>query len=122
MPPDLPPICYVSGKISLGSVKLNIQRAVLAGKWLLEHGIAPIVPHISVPFYPKAPLGSTNYARILAVDLALVSVSDAVLRLKGKSFGADLEVRFAKSRNIPVFYSKQKALSYLLSLSQRKAA
>ena len=39
----------------------------------------------------------------LAVDLVFVERSDAVLRLPGESTGADMEVRHALAKGIPVF-------------------
>jgi len=119
---QLPKLVYISGAISLGDVDANVQKAINAAIFFLNNGAAPICPHLSVRRYPHAELGSAAYERILAVDFALVSVSDAVFRLRGKSGGAQRECQLARELGIPIYTNRHEALSYLLRREQRKAA
>lgn len=41
----------------------------------------------------------------MEVDYEWINVCDCILRLPGKSTGADLEVAHASMKGIPVFYS-----------------
>jgi hypothetical protein len=64
-------------------------------------------------FKPFAPLTShyihkhyqRSYMDWLDIDFYWLSKCDCLLRLPGKSKGADLEIEYAKNNNIPVFYS-----------------
>lgn len=79
----------------------NTRRAILAGDALLAAGHTPFVPHLNLAWNlvsPKPP--ATWYA----LDLAWLAVCEAVLRLPGESFGADVEVSEANRLGIPVYY------------------
>ena len=92
---------YVAGPIS-SDPRGHAREALRVGTELLNAGLAPFVPHLSVwwdEFYPQA------YERWLAYDFAWLSRCDALLRLPGASPGADREVAFARERGIPVFGS-----------------
>jgi hypothetical protein len=115
---------YIAGPISKGDLAANIRRAETAFFALLRAGFAPLCPHWSV--YSTGPIrgrtGATDPGCIYAVasaqggdncdhadwlraDLPWVEVADAVLRLPGESSGADVEVRHAERRGIPVYES-----------------
>lgn len=93
--------CYIAGPLTRGNVAVNEYLAVQAAERLRKAGFAPFCPHLFVEWEKIAP-GAT-YEEWLAIDLAWLEVSDAVLRLPGESPGADRETAFAVSRGIPVF-------------------
>lgn len=97
------PRIYVAGPISIGNRDTNIDNAVNAGKELFKLGYAPFVPHLYDPIEGNATLGSTEYEEALQMDFNFIAVCDGILRLPGESSGADREVAFAQSVDIPVF-------------------
>ncbi len=116
------PVIYIAGPIRKGNLLNNVRQADAAMGALIRAGFAPINPMLSVyagcatddqntlapygvwaPADPLAKLAGVTADDWLGMDLALVAVSDAVLRLPGESVGADGEVAHAKSKGIPVF-------------------
>lgn len=106
---------YVSGPYTHPDPCENTKKAVDAGNVLLDHGIAPLVPHLSHFWHTMTP---RPYADWMALDLAWVLKSDAVLRLPGRSSGADQETELAIKNGIPVFHN----IDILLSWAQRHPA
>lgn len=123
---------YIAGPIAKGDLKHNIQQATDAFIALAKSGFAPFCPHWSCFSGPIVNLGGApiayamvtpndlTHADWLGIDLSWVSVSDCVLRLPGESVGADMEVRFARQNNIPVFFAVDECVNWLKS--QEKAA
>jgi hypothetical protein len=113
---------YIAGPISQGELWKNVNQATEAFIQLAKAGLAPFCPQWSV--YAKK-CGNANWGNAdrticygtrngndemtheewIRLDLAWVSVSDAVLRLPGASTGADREVDHAVRLGIPVFYT-----------------
>src|SRR5436190_21867644 len=93
---------YVAGPYSGGDIAANVREALRVGNLLLDAGYAPFVPHLSHYFHLMHP---QPYNVWLEMDLAWVWVSDALLRLPGKSPGADREVALALTRSIPVYHN-----------------
>lgn len=94
-------VIYVSGPYSKGDVSENIRRACLAGDELLNKGHTPLVPHLTHLWHLMSPKSWDTWMRI---DLDLLNVCDAVLRLDGESKGADLEVAEAKRLCLFIYY------------------
>lgn len=92
-------LVYVAGPYSSDPVA-NTRRACVAGNVLRDHGLAVIVPHLSLLADLLHPRPYEDY---LAEDLELVRRCDAVYRLTGDSAGADREVEHADVNGIPVF-------------------
>jgi hypothetical protein len=110
---------YIAGPISKGDLCENINQANRAFRVLALAGLSPLVPHWSA-FSGGAMVAPTSGAVFamasaagcdlphetwIAIDLAFVERSDAVLRLPGESKGADMEVEHARARGIPVFHA-----------------
>lgn len=96
---------YIAGPLNNGGENFNGQAAnkavaMRAAVELIKAGYAPLCPHLTCDIDPAGVLPHQTW---LDVDLAWVSVSDAVLRLPGDSKGADMEVAFAMKCKIPVF-------------------
>jgi len=94
---------YVAGPITKGNQFLNCVRAIQAGNELFKMGYVPFIPHLS--YWWNEVAGPHSHEAWLAYDLQWVALCHALLRLKGDSMGADVEVAFAKKHRIPVYTS-----------------
>lgn len=95
-------LIYIASPYTIGNVEENVQKQIEIFSALIEaghHAIAPLLCHFIEKKFPKP-------YKVWA-DLAMewLRRSDAVLRLKGKSTGADAEVAEAKRLGIPVYYN-----------------
>ena len=97
-------IIYVSAPYSKGDVCENVRRACLAGDELLKKGHTPFIPHLNHLWHLISP---KPYEEWLRIDLALLSMCDALLRLPGESKGADIEVAEAKKLCMFIYYSTE---------------
>jgi hypothetical protein len=93
---------YVAGPYTQGDVAVNVRKAYEAANELADLGFAPFVPHATHFWHMLFP---RPYEFWLHLDNQFLSCCDAVLRLPGRSSGADKEVRLAKRLRIPVFKS-----------------
>jgi len=103
---------YIAGPITAGDDALeqrNVKEALEVSIILVKRGLAVYLPHISwyadqvMKEYGKEPMNH-DY---LPQDKHWVSMCDAILRLSGKSKGADIEVQYAREHNVPVFAVSQ---------------
>lgn len=95
-------IVYISSPYSIGDQILNVRRQIDTADRLLELGHIPFVPCLSHFWHYLSPKMTEEWLRI---DAAFVARCDAVLRLKGISTGADLEVAIAEKLGIPVYHT-----------------
>jgi hypothetical protein len=93
----------------LGLWEDNIRNALDAADVLLNSGCTPIVPHLTYFWAMVHPHPVEDWLRM---DMELLEVCDAVLRLPGKSEGADKEVARAREVGIPVFHNIPEVLDY----------
>ena len=135
---------YIAGPISKGNLAANVNQATEAFVRLAKAGLAPFCPHWSVYAKPCRPgldfhggadegmfvvmddrcecTGTRNgndemtHADWMGIDLPWVSVAEAVLRLPGESTGADLEVKEAYARGIPVFHRTEDVIAWWKSV------
>ena len=91
-------------------IAANIHVAITAGDSLVELGYMAYVPQVSHLWHMVSP---KPYEYWLSLDLAILKHCTAVLRLRGESKGADIEVKFAKDNNIPVFFNIPDVVGYL---------
>ena len=99
---------YIAGAISHGILEDNIKKALHVGRLLIEAGFAPLVPHLTCFFgygtetgVPSVQAGF-DASVWYAVDMAWLQSAECLVRIPGKSYGADLEVAEAKRLGIPV--------------------
>lgn len=95
-------IIYVSSPFSEGNQVHNIYVACKAGDEILKRGHIPFIPHLLYGWHVISP---KEWGEWIRIDMAYLSMCDALLRLPGKSKGADIEVAEADNIGIPVFYS-----------------
>ena len=93
---------YIASPYTLGDQALNVRRQIEVADKLLEMGFTPVCPCLLHFWHIVSPKPYETWIRL---GLAYLSMCDYVLRLDGKSDGADKEVEFARQRGIPVYYS-----------------
>ena len=79
----------------------NTHRVIKVADQLLEKGFIPFVPHLNLFWDCISPKPEKVW---LEYDWKWLEVCDCVLRLDGKSPGADNEIKIADRLNIPVYY------------------
>lgn len=90
---------FLSSPYSNGSQAANVKRQMDAADEVIRIGMCPIVPLLSHFQHMVHPQG---YDTWMAIDKEMLSRSDVLVRLRGKSVGADLEVSWALALKIPV--------------------
>lgn len=93
---------FIAGPYTLNDVAKNVKNSMDIANELINAGYAPFCPHLTHFLHIN---NWQPYKKWLAIDLVFLEKCDAVLRIPGKSKGADGEVRRAKKLKIPVFYS-----------------
>jgi hypothetical protein len=104
---------FISGPYTHGDVAQNVKRSMDMANSLLNAGFAPYCPHLTHFLHMNS---FQEYDIWLRLDIAYLETCDAILRLSGKSNGADKEVEFALRHNILVFYSYEDLVSYYTQL------
>lgn len=99
---------YIASPYTIGDVAVNVKRQMDVADELMTLGFAPFTPlysHFQHMMHPRP------YQDWIDIDLIWVLSCDAVLRLDGKSSGADGEVKYAIENKIPVYYSIEELVS-----------
>lgn len=102
-------IIYVAGPLTMGDVFNNIRNALEAAEVLADLGFTPFVPHL---FYAWHMVFPHEYEFWMKIDSQFLSCCQAILRLSGKSSGADREIEQAQREGIPVFHDVIKLVRY----------
>jgi len=95
---------YIAGPITIGDQGANVHRAMAAAHRLMDHGLSPLCPHLTMYLHMMHP---RPYKEWIETDLPWLEVSDAVLRLPGESKGSDGEEEKAGEWGIPVFIDEK---------------
>jgi len=98
---------YIASPYTLGDVAVNVKTQIDMASKLRSLGFFPFWPlhsHFEHMAHPK------SYHTWLTADLFWITKCDCLLRLPGESSGADKEIEYAKSLNIPVYYSLDELL------------
>lgn len=94
------PLVYVAGPMTIDPYGC-VRQAVVAFRHLRAAGLTPFLPQLSVLHEMIDP---QPYEDWMAYDFDVISNVAAVFRLIGESKGADREVEYARSLDIPVFF------------------
>jgi hypothetical protein len=94
-------LVYISAPYTLGDQLVNVRNACLAGDGILKKGHYPLVPHLTALYHAISP---KSYDEWLDLDRHIIPHCDALLRLPGKSKGADIEEALAKKLGIPIYH------------------
>lgn len=98
---------YVASPYSNGDQAKNVADSIQAGEQLAFHGYIPFLPLLYHFWHYRS---YHDYGFWIKLTLPWVRRCDVVLRLPGKSEGADAEVAEAKRLGLPVFDSVQSLL------------
>ncbi len=93
---------YIASAYTKGDVALNVRKAIRAADAVAELGHVPYLPHLTHFWHTISPHPWELWLRL---DIEWLDLCDCVLRLKGESKGADLEVAYAQEHCIKVYYS-----------------
>jgi len=91
---------YIAGPYTKGDRSENVRNAMKAMDQLIAAGHEPFCPlltHFQDLAFPRP------WSDWMRIDLAWLPFAEAVVRLPGKSKGADVETASARSRGRPVF-------------------
>lgn len=94
----------IIGPYSHPSPGANTQQAMEVTNRLLDAGYAVFCPHLC---YFLELMQPRHYEEWMEQGFAWLETADAVLRLPGRSPGADREERFAFDRGIPVYFDEE---------------
>lgn len=95
------PLVYIAGPITIPDPIWNTNKAILIADELYRTKICvPLVPHANLVWHLICPHPVDYWYEY---DMHILKRCEAVLRLPGKSVGADAEVVQAKQWGIPVF-------------------
>lgn len=100
---------FISSPYTLGNKLHNVLRQVEVAHELMNHGLVPFAPlyaHYQWEKYPR------SMEECLAWGYTWMEGCDCVLRLDGKSTGADMEVELANKLGIKVFYNIEDLFKY----------
>lgn len=100
---------YIASPYTLGDVAINVKTQMDMADKLLDLGFIPFTPeylHFQHMMHPR------SYEEWMEYDKVWVLTCNCLLRLEGKSSGADEEVSMAKQAGIPVFYSVEELVEY----------
>ena len=99
---------YIAGPYTKGDVVVNVQAAVKAAEELVKAGHVPYVPHLTHLWHliePHPPQFWYDY------DFHWLRRCDCLIRLPGKSTGADNEMVVAKELCMPIYRSVKRCIS-----------
>jgi hypothetical protein len=91
---------FISGPYTIGDIAQNVKVSMDVANELIDAGYAPFCPHLTHFLHMNH---FQPYKKWLEIDVAFLEVCDALIRIPGKSKGADAEVRLAKKFGIPIF-------------------
>ena len=100
---------FIASPYSQGDVGQNVAKHLKAANLLINAGYIPFIPLLYHFQHIAFPQDEETWKRL---DMEWLKVCDCVLRLPGKSGGADDEAKEATSLNIPVFYNINTLLDY----------
>ena len=104
------PLIYIAGPYMHPDPVENTHKTIRIADDLQSNGlITAYVPHLSLLWHMVVPHDAAHW---YDYDLSILARCDALLRIPGKSQGADDEVRFAYCHRIPVFYETSTLLNW----------
>ena len=92
---------YIASPYTHGDVATNVRDSLAVADYLALRGYLPFAPLLSHFWHLIFP---HTYEFWTKLDLEWVLKCDCLLRLPGKSAGADAEVAYAEAHAIPVYF------------------
>ena len=93
---------YISSPYTIGDAAENVRDQIFAAEAIKNIGHVPYVPLLTHLWHLISP---HNHEYWMEMDEEWVATCDAIVRLPGKSAGADREVRQAQILGKLVYYS-----------------
>lgn len=104
------PLVYIAGPYSHPDPVANTHAVITLASELVDEGVVtPFVPHLTMLWHAVRPRPLDFW---YAYDVALLERCDALLRIPGESVGADREVEFASTHQIPVFTDREELATW----------
>jgi hypothetical protein len=121
--PEKPPMILIAGPYRSGTnddptkMAANLRYLESVSWSLFQAGYVPMIGEwVALPIWQVAggkTVGDDLYEKILHPTAGrLLQLCDAVLRLEGASKGADNDVKLARERGIPVYFSLNDVPNY----------
>lgn len=102
---------HIAGPIAGGDRFRNVGEAMAVAAKLISYGYIVYCPHLCCFLHMIYPL---PYETWMELSLAWLAKCDAMIRLPGESPGADREEEYCRRHGIPVFYSVEEFLEWVL--------
>ena len=93
---------YIAGPYSKSDPVINTSDAIRVGDYLAKRDFIPFIPHLTLFWHLIKPHDVNFWYEY---DNAWLRKCDCLLRIPGKSVGADKEVELAESLGIKVYYT-----------------
>lgn len=100
---------YIASPYTIGDHLVNVLTQIGYAHQLIELGFNPYVPLLS---HYLEEFKHQEYETWMKIDLEWLKTCDCLLRLPGKSDGADREVAFAIQNQIQIFYNTESLIKY----------
>ena len=100
---------YIASPYSIGDKLTNVKKSLEIANILMDKGFIPYAPllnHFQNEMFPRPEIDW------LVFDINWISKCDALLRLPGRSSGADQEINVANMIRKPVFYSIEELVKW----------
>ena len=100
---------YIASPYNIGDKLTNVRSSLEVANSLMDKGFIPYAPllnHFQNEMFPRPEIDW------LVFDVSWISKCDALLRLPGRSSGADQEINVANMIRKPVFYSIEELLKW----------
>ena len=97
----MPKKVYIASPYTIGDKLENVDRQLQAANKLIEWGYIPFIP-LLYHFYNER--YSKDYEIWMKLDFEWIRSCNYLIRLLGKSKGADREVEFARMNGKQIFY------------------
>lgn len=104
------PLIYIAGPYTYPDPISNVRRAIEAAEEIEGFGGEVFIPHLSMLWDLVSP---ASYERWCERDNAVLARCDALYRMDGESLGADEEVSFSLSHDIPVLRNVTEATLFI---------
>ena len=95
---------YLAGPMTVGHRIHNIRDGILAAHRIMKRGHFVYIPHLND--FTELVAGEEHYEFWMAQDFGWIKRCDALVRIPGKSLGADREVEYANKIGRIVFGSE----------------
>jgi hypothetical protein len=101
----LPKLVYIASPYSAPTpegIEANVRRQMEVAHEVMDLGQVPFVPNLN---HYLDQVRKRTYDEWINADFEIIKRCDILLRLEGRSPGADREVALAKGLGLPVVYS-----------------